>query len=464
MHQTFEINTQSLQEVWSVPHYFIERSMNDSISNNEITHMKFRDIAEVVSGKYMPNYVKDGVPYLRVDNIRSLIANLSTDDVAKVPLEDANKIQEKLICKEKDVLIARTGTLGKAVLATRNFEGFTLSQHVSIIRVVDNSKITPGTLCLYLNSENGRKQLIGKGAGSTRLELTHAAVEGIQVPILPMNIQEVFDKNLNDLLSKYYDSVSTLEAFIKDAESLLDITEDLKPVKKGFSINQSILDDLWIPKRYKPSIIEVLTKIKSEYKFKKLGEIAEIKRGKGTRVSEYTQSGIPFLRTSSLINHSIDPFPDHYTDQENFEKFNQPISDGDMLFSMEGKIGEIAMLNSDMQVVFKNHIEMIRVNKIDYGYTFEELVGWIYLILSGQLGKIQNISNTVVQSTIPGLSSRLREYIIPLVPNSDAEKATDLRMLGKNAFDILTELIEILKSLQILQNEFNLTLGSKNSI
>src|SRR5262249_24714606 len=91
-----------------------------------------------------------------------------------------------------------------------------------------------------------------------------------------------------------------------------------------------------------------------------LGSVADIVRGKGTRTADYAASGIPFVRTTSLINGRIDPFPDHYAHPETHARYNQQTQEGDILLSIEGKIGQVAYLTSADRCVFKNHIELIR--------------------------------------------------------------------------------------------------------
>jgi len=133
---------------------------------------------------------------------------------------------------------------------------------------------------------------------------------------------------------------------------------------------------------------------------------------------DYARSGVPFIRTSSIINHTIDPFPDHYATAETVTRFGQPIKEGDLLVSIEGKIGMIAYLSETQQCVFKNHVERVRgLGQLDSVYLF--------LFLRTRFAQAQLRRFTVVQATLPGLASRLRDVQIPVSKRYDANHFKD---------------------------------------
>jgi restriction endonuclease S subunit len=145
-----------------------------------------------------------------------------------------------------------------------------------------------------------------------------------------------------------------------------------------------------------------------------IGNIADVSRGKGTKSIDYTKEGIPFIRTTSLTNFSIDPFPDHYASNETYINYKQPVMEGDILYSIEGKIGMLSYILKGQKCVYKNHIERIRCKYKDPIF--------IFLFLNTKVAKAQANRNTVVQATLPGMASRLREIRVPLEKRTGPER------------------------------------------
>lgn len=458
MPRTFSITSDDLNRAWVVPQYQSVRLIKEWASSTDIEFARLGDLVKIDSGQYITSkdYSDKGVFYIRVDNIRNHILNLTKEDIVSVPKDYLKIVTERSICQPGDILISRTGTLGKAALFRNEKNSYIVSQHVTRLSIKNEKKILPGVLALFLNSPLGRMQLVNAGMGSTRPEIPHASLAELQIPIIPISKQKQYNKELIDLLDRYYENVYRIGQCIKQAEVVLGLNNingeySQNDICRSFSIDVNDLNNLWQPKRYKPESSLSYKRIKKEFTCMRLGEIAKISRGKGTRVNQYQDSGIHFIRTSSLINHSLDPFPDHYASLETYQQFDQPVLDGDIIYTIEGKVGFASMLMSSMPIVFKNHIELIRLKQ--KATDFKELSGWIFLTLSGALGRAQVNMYSVVQSTIPGLGSKLRQFIIP-VGNKDNEKNEKMKDLGKTVYGICEETVLLIKKINNHQNKF----------
>lgn len=465
---TFSLMAEQLQETWAVPHYLGERIVDKHARRSKHRLCRIADIAETNSGQYVDQYFSSGTRYVRVDTIRRLILNENPADCAYVRVDALpSAVVPRCSCVNGDVLIARTGTLGKASLVTDRFHLAFLSQHITRLSVRRDGPVLAGCLCLFLNSELGSCQLVNKGMGSSRLELTHESLAGIRIPILERRRQLSFDQRLRRALKTYYESVDTLSQLVELADQFIGIdqppqtdtgdVDDLPLFPTGrtrrthsYSLPTGELDNIWIPRRFRPETLGTIQKIEQSFPCVRLGDLAVITRGKGTTTAEYRSSGIPFLRTTTLVNLGIDPFPDHYADEATYESFGQAIQDGDIVYSIEGKIGSAAMLFGFAPVVLKNHIELVRISKVPEPFRIDQLSGWVFLMLAGRLGQAQAAVNTVVQSTIPGLASRLREYKIPLPKESVRPQS-----LGAKAFETTCELARTVKELNVIQADFN---------
>jgi hypothetical protein len=467
MPQIFSIASTDLDHAWVVPRYQTKQVVQSIVNSLRLNVRPLSDVAAISSGIYMRHYAAEGVPYLRVDNIRRLVMNCTREDLVFVSKEEVERyIPERCRGRKQDILVARTGTLGKATLVTDMFDGCVLSQHVSKITVASRDFISPACLCLYLNSELGTGQLIDSGMGSTRPELTHLALSSLAVPAIPVDVQQCFNARLQRALGDYGLLTEQLASLIREANQVLGIPESMTDDNvtdngalgpKIVTLESSELEDIWLPNRYSAVVRSALDHIKSRFNVIRLEELTDIKRGKGTRISQYRRAGVPFLRTSSLINQSIEPLPEHYAESSVDNGVNEVIKDGDIIFSIEGKIGQVALLSSELRLLaLKNHIELVRLKNRGYPpYQQPELTGWVYLVLASSLGKIQCIGNTVVQSTIPGLASRLRQFYIPL-PRDSARITQQLRRLGTAAYETSRRVLGVILILQRIQEDFNM--------
>ena len=380
------------------------------------------DLVEIHSGLYIRGYCHASTPgaesYYRVDNVRDFVPNLTAVDIVHADMKKS-KVPERCRIQVGDVVIARTGTLGKAFLATKEHKGGVLSQHLTRLKVI-NDLITPEYLCAFLNSPLGREQLISFGSGSTRLELTHDNLKQLEVPIPKTStVIKSLSKKLQEALSKHASSSRSFGQAI----DLLE--KELPPMESSQScglVKNSELSNLWTPRFLLHEAAFWENTNLGDFEVRPFDEIAKIERGKGTRVSQYTVEGVPFIRTSSLINHGLDYFPDHFTDEGTYKSFKQPIEENDIIVSMEGKIGAVALLNPQWPIVFKNHIERARL--YDSAGVEPE---FIFSLLNTKQYQAMIDRRVVVQATIPGMSNRLRSLPVVIGSKKHGKKFLDTK-------------------------------------
>ena len=77
------------------------------------------------------------------------------------------------------------------------------------------------------------------------------------------------------------------------------------------------------------------------------------------------QNDLPFIRTSDLINHQIDLFPDNFIPYDIANDFMIDLKEGDVLFTKDGKIGSTGMVvKNDLNLaVLSAGISRIRLKK-----------------------------------------------------------------------------------------------------
>jgi type I restriction enzyme S subunit len=150
------------------------------------------------------------------------------------------------------------------------------------------------------------------------------------------------------------------------------------------------------------------------------------------------EDDIPFIRTSDLVNYEIDSYPDFFISQEIYDKYPQDIEEGDLLISNDGKIGLTAFVTKLDNCIFQSHIRRIRLK--DECPISDK---YLFAFINSFYGQYQLNKFTLIQSTIPTLSNRLNDLIIPIL-SEDAIKEIE---------DIVTKAIKLKQERKKLIND-----------
>lgn len=370
------------------------------------------ELFDIASGAYVSRYVSrdegGAVPYLRVDNVRSYVPNLTEPDVVYIAAPTGAE-GRRIAVSAGDVVIARTGTLGKAFVCDEALAGAALSQHLTKLTPKRCSAVSADALAAYFNSPMGSAVVEALAMGSTRLELTHSALGSLPVPLDIAQDREliVAAAGIPELFAEMRIEAATA---IRLVNELLGQASD----RSGFSafsefLDQAALGRSLVPRFWRPEALAIEERLTKRFECRSLGAIADVSRGAGTHSSEYERDGIPYVRTSSLINYGVDILPDHYGSEALYQTQKQLVREGDILLSMEGKVGMIALLAPGERCLVKNHIEIVRP-KQDTPW----ISAYLFAVLSSEVGQAQLRRRTVIQATIPGLGSASRELIVPL--------------------------------------------------
>ena len=158
------------------------------------------------------NYVdkENGLAFLSGKNIIQI-----RPDFKYISTSETANISDMLLTKGQ-ILISRSGTLGRTVLIHKNYEGFAASEH--LIRVKPNSEIIDsGYLYAFLSSDYGYHQLLRYKHGSVIDEITEDQISQSVIP-LPTKGQQ---KEIGDLVRKAYELRAEAIKLEDEAQELL---------------------------------------------------------------------------------------------------------------------------------------------------------------------------------------------------------------------------------------------------
>jgi len=136
-------------------YYIVDDFFNSLVAKQKVKVATLAELKEqIISGSYIDSYTtkEQGIPYLRVGDIKPFSFDENEDDFVYVSPE----VDAKIKIRENDILIARTQStidkLGTASIADNQNSNWATSQHTTRIRVNEN-KISPFYLLAYLNSK-----------------------------------------------------------------------------------------------------------------------------------------------------------------------------------------------------------------------------------------------------------------------------------------------------------------------
>jgi type I restriction enzyme S subunit len=426
-----DIQSEQFQR-FDAKYYVVDDFFNELSKKQQFTIATLADLKEkIISGSYIDTYTtkEQGIPYLRVGDIKPFSLKENEDDFAYVSTD----VDRKIRIKENDILIARTQAtidkLGIASIADKQNANWATSQHTTRIRV-DENKISPFYLLAYLNSKFFKAQTALASHGSTRVEFTHSQLNKVQVFIPETNLYNQIIEQVKSVIEYNRQANNLIEEatqIFKNAIALHKINEkqpyfetDLLSLKEF---------DIWNATCHLPFFANNEKELKTKFQTVKLSEITNIKKGDEVGSNNYdiyinkTNTDYAFIRTSDIVNHEIDLFPDYFVSESIYNSINQELKAGDILFTKDGKIGQTAIVTHADKAIIASGIARIRVKNNDFGITPE----YLFTVLSlKETGYNPAIRRTVIGTTIPHLrEERLKQIAIPILDRDTIDKISE---------------------------------------
>jgi type I restriction enzyme S subunit len=215
-----EINTTSLKEFtidFRLDAHFYNPLAELAVTNIKSLSPNFENLFDVADCSFkgsrsIRNYVDKahGVPFLSGKNIIQI-----RPDFKYISISETSNLSD-MIVEKNQILISRSGTLGRTVFVWNNYENCAASEH--LIRVVPNSDLVDeGYLYAFLSSDYGYHQLLRYKHGSVIDEITEGQISQSVIP-LPSDKQQ---KQIGDLVRQAYDLRAEAIRLEDEAQTLL---------------------------------------------------------------------------------------------------------------------------------------------------------------------------------------------------------------------------------------------------
>jgi type I restriction enzyme M protein len=296
-------------------------------------------------GSMVSEYRETGVFLLQTRNVDEFFVNIQ--DCQRITDNFHQQLQKSQI-KKNDILIARSGSFGKACIY---LDSEIINSSDIIIVESANNKINRFYLVTFLNSKFGKQQLFRFASGGLQGHVNLTILENLLVKILTDNFQssiEIIIKQSYELLQQskiIYEGVEDLllsELSLKDWQP----TEETVAVK---SFAESFLSSGRLDAEYyQPKYDEIENQIKSysggwDY----LGNKFLVETGEySSEYFERSQNLKFYIRNTNIISGQIKIDENYYVFPHKFSKFTQV---GDILTARVGAIGSFGTVNQELE-------------------------------------------------------------------------------------------------------------------
>lgn len=175
----------------------------DVVSLKDLTH-KIGSGATPKGGNSA--YVDEGISLIRSMNVHD--DKFVHNDLAHLTESQANALNN-VVVEQEDVLLNITGaSVCRCAMVDHDVLPARVNQHVCIIRPRKSVLISDYLVHLIISSSFKRKLLMmAGGAGATREALTKQQIEGLEIPLPPVNLQKRFadiNKRIKSMVRQHY--------------------------------------------------------------------------------------------------------------------------------------------------------------------------------------------------------------------------------------------------------------------
>ncbi|WP_405353842.1 hypothetical protein [Fusobacterium vincentii] len=377
-------------------------------------------VGDIKGGSTPPAYFfyKDhGIPFIKTSAVSRHFINVN--DLQLINKDFHSKTIKRSITYPYNIIYTMTGKfMGKAAMCPPTILEMNMSQN-SVVLCAASPK-EAAFLTIYLNSQINKIQVCGTYSITKQKYMNQGKIANLKVMKYDSKYDTLMQEYINAFDIYYYSIVRIQEIiseFNKDYHlSFKDETQF------GFVVKPSSFDKrMLVPNFYRPDVEETIAILSDG--ISTIGfDIENLSKGDEIGSINYLNEGIPFIKTSDIINFDVDYEPDCYCSEAFLSQLEQDIKCGDIIFTKDGKPGEVAIIQEDNKIIISSGLVKYRARNIDERY-------WVFLLLSSKYGESYFKKWFVIGSTMLHLRTDFFDaFVIPEI-----------------TYDIKTKYIEPLK-------------------
>ncbi len=450
----YTINSKLLKNNIYIPKYY-DPDLQNEINALSSTHDLFLVCDLINDGVLIAQtgheigkmaYGTGNIPFVRTSDISNW--EIKTIPKQGVSEEIYQQYAEKEDVHPGDILLVRDGTylIGTNCMITEMDVPMVFQSHILKLRVLKPEKLDPILLFLSINSTLVQRQIKNMQFTADIIDTLGNRYQEIILPIPKDTVQK--EKLVNEMKAAIADRTK-FKAAIKQMPILIEQVLDqnsMKPIDdflakpiniimgelvqdtttlefgefSAFNIeNSKIVNNIFLPKYYDPSIEETLERLSLNcdlYSIKTLVEKGELELATGDEIGKmaYGTGNIPFVRTSDFSNWEIKTDAKQGVSEEIYDQYSQKedVKAEDILIVRDGTylVGTSCMISSsDEKMLYCGGLIKIRCasRKIINPYL---LLG----LLNSYIVKKQIRTKQFTRDVIDTLGQRFTEVILPI--------------------------------------------------
>jgi type I restriction enzyme S subunit len=289
-----------------------------------------------------PKKKEDGIPMLSARNIEYYNINFNKD-VRYINQEDYRLEIQRTNIEKGDILLTIVGSIGRVALVD-NDKKFAIQRSVALIKPV---LVSGKYLMYYLSSPFCQKFFTDNATGTAQKGIYLNKLKRMYVPLVPLEEQEKIVLKIEEILSSLEKSKDQLSNSLKELDN--------------YQI--SVLNNIFDRKSFK----NILPEIESDnWKCFKLEEVC-LKITDGSHYSpKAVTEGYSYITVKDVQEDMINFQDSLKIAEEDYLKLEnngcRP-AEGDVLFSKDGTVGKVSLINFDKKFVVLSSLAIIRADQ-----------------------------------------------------------------------------------------------------
>ena len=434
MTNPIEINSASFYPRNYNPNYLVVKNgMQDKPTIQDYIFGKIN------GGSTPPAYLfrtpENGVPFIKTAAVTRHYININ--DLQSIAESFHKTTIKRSITHPYDIIFTMTGKfMGKAAMCPCIISEMNMSQNSVVFH--NESKEKAAFLTIFLNSQINRIQIRGIYSITKQKFLNQSKIASLRV--FPYDVKyEWLMQEYIKAFDMYYQSLSDIKSIINmfNADYSLSFSN---VAQYGFSVSPISFDKrILIPNYYRDDVQKSIDSVLAGREDNNL-DMERIRKGDEIGSENYMEEGVPFVKTSDIINYDIDYEPDCFCPSYFVSQLEQDVKKGDILFTKDGKPGEVAIIGSECNVVFSSGL-------VKYHPETDAERYWLFLLLASKYGASYFKKWFVIASTMAHLRyDFFRDFKVPTIDENILEKyIIPLKKAFENkhvAYDIIKKIRE----------------------
>jgi type I restriction enzyme S subunit len=304
-------------------------------------------------------------------------------------ISDSIQVKDDKRLKKDDILICTASGskshLGKVAIVESDL-GMAFGGFMGALRV-NPSRITPQYLYTFLVSDEFKKHIESLSDGANINNLKFSQIENLEIPLPPITTQQKIVAKLDEIFDEIDKARAATEANAKNAEAL-----------------------------FQSYLAQVFESTTDEWNVSELGKITKFIDYRGKTPTK-TSDGIRLITAKNVKFGFLNKEPYEYIAEKDYEGWmTRGIpKKGDVLFTTEAPLANVAQLDTDEKVVFAQRLIILQPQ--------EKLIDSEFLKFSLLSTKVQNqIISKGTGATVKGIKASLLKLIPIEYPSLKRQK------------------------------------------